>query len=75
MGRIKGVKVVKHITANQIVIDFIEKNTDEVLFSLDKELDESNHVDVINCQLSAVDGITMLLIPLVAEVTVKRGES
>jgi hypothetical protein len=71
---IEGVKTTKR-EGRRIVVNFVEKGTDEVLFALNKNLQDDLYVDVINCQLENVNGVSKITIPLIASATVKRDES
>jgi hypothetical protein len=64
---IEDVKVVRH-EGRRVVVRFIEKGTDQVLFSVAKNLVDDG-VDVINCRIENVEGKASLVIPLIAEVT------
>jgi hypothetical protein len=69
---IEGVETEKR-EGRRIVVNFVEKGTDEVLFALDKNLNDDLYVDVINCQLENVNGVAKITIPIIAEATVNRG--
>jgi hypothetical protein len=64
--KITGVKTTKH-EGRRVVINFVEKGSDEVLFALDKNLEDDTYVDVINCQIENINGIAKVTIPIIAE--------
>lgn len=68
---IEGVEVSKR-EGRRVDVRFIEKGTDQVLFTLSKNL-VNDGVDVINCRIENVEGKASLVIPLVAEASTSRG--
>ena len=67
--KISGVKTTKH-EGQRVIVRFVEKDTDEVLFALDKNL-TNDGVDIINCRIENVNGIAKVTIPIIAEASVE----
>ena len=69
--KITGVKTKKH-EGRGVLVRFIEKGTDEMLFGVRRNLiDDQTDIDIINCQIENVNGMAKLTIPLIATAETK----